>query len=321
MIWLHDDTGFPTSSVTDFSSLVETQKMYAHSEINLLLPLGSFRVVSEATYLSYRGRAYRIVSVTTTENPPQVEVLGYCASTELGLRTIIGTLNHTGTSGAFVAAMRATLGTGFRNITLLTGDLSPYGTSTTRQRSWGNMYEDALSIMLGDNLSLTARYRNGGIYLDAVVPALAGDISTRLAGSATIVDDIRAWANYAYVLGQGEGEDRELVEVNLQGSSDPFIELYVDADDISPDDLTLTEYRNALYDRGLEKLAEARRVQYAEATVDTSLSLGDVVWYDGAVRGYLMATEIITTQEGGQDLTTVTLGEPPLSLREKIRSV
>jgi hypothetical protein len=294
--------------------------MYGHSEMNLQLPVDSFVVVSEATYLSYVGRVYRIVSVSMTDNPPAVEVTGYCASTDLGTRTLLATLNHTGTSGGFVAAMRATL-TGARDIALLSGDLSPHGTSTTRQRGWGNIYEDALSVMLGDGLSLTARYRDGGIYLDAVVPALAGDISTRLGGSATVVDDIRAWANYAYVLGQGEGSAREKVEVDLRGISDPRIELYVDADDISPDDLTLTQYRNALYDRGLEKLAEARRVQYVSATIDVPLNLGDVVWYDGTVRGYLMATEITTTLEGGQASTTVTLGEPPLSLREKIRSV
>ena len=117
---------------------------------------------------------------------------------------------------------------------------------------------------------------------------------------------------------------REQVEVDMTDGAERR-ELYVDARDLQSQDaddvnMLIADYQALLEVRGKEKLADTRRIEYADASVDTPLNPGDVSWYDGRIwSAELMASESSTTYEKGMARHGVTLGEPPATLRKTIR--
>ena len=86
-------------------------------------------------------------------------------------------------------------------------------------------------------------------------------------------EDSRQYKNLAIVAGEGEGEERVVIEVGddqLEGLD--RIELYVDARDLqsgeeTEDPLTPEEYEELLQERGEEKLSECEQFETLEASV------------------------------------------------------
>lgn len=113
---------------------------------------------------------------------------------------------------------------------------------------------------------------------------------------------------------------REQVVVD-QTSGAERREVYVDANDIKRDDLSLAQYQALLAARGATALAETRRLEYAEAeAIATALRAGDIVWYDaGAFGASFMATEVVSTYEGGNVTRSIGLGDPPATLARSLR--
>lgn len=70
-------------------------------------------------------------------------------------------------------------------------------------------------------------------------------------------NSVKNFKNIAYVAGQGEGENRVVVEVGFVDAEDlDRREMFVDARDLQKEELTEEEYEEVLKARGLEKLAE-----------------------------------------------------------------
>lgn len=135
-----------------------------------------------------------------------------------------------------------------------------------------------------------------------------------------------SYKNIAYVAGE-EKEDgtRMIVEVDIRTSpEEKRRELYVDARDLQSkgeDEETMDEeeYKLALQQRGLEKLAEYKMVETAESDVDPSANLvykkdfdlGDCCEYINQKIGIAIdqiITEIVETYEGGCVKIEITLG-------------
>lgn len=127
------------------------------------------------------------------------------------------------------------------------------------------------------------------------------------------------WKNVAYVAGAGEGSDRIVVicgDINSEGLSRR--ELYVDARDIQPEGMTDSEYREALTDRGLEKLAESARVEELDFEIlgndyGRLFSLGDKITCVLRGIGIKLEVKVMTAKtvvEGNQITTTIKVGNP-----------
>lgn len=128
--------------------------------------------------------------------------------------------------------------------------------------------------------------------------------------------------NVAYVLGEGEGENR-IVEIvgddTLTGYERK--ELYVDARDLTSMDLTEAQYRAALRQRGLEKLEEnsSRKafecdtIPYGNFVYKQNYDLGDIVTVKKGTWGLtenLRITEIMEIYEHDIMSIVPTLGNP-----------
>lgn len=87
--------------------------------------------------------------------------------------------------------------------------------------------------------------------------------------------------NYALVGGQGEGESRITVEVTSGNNTDMDLrEIFIDAKSDSQDDMTLSQYKEALKTKGKEKLVDS--TESLEVTVyahdyKTLWDLGDII--------------------------------------------
>lgn len=129
------------------------------------------------------------------------------------------------------------------------------------------------------------------------------------------------YRNRAYVAGEGEGDDRIVVVVDLS-QNEEVRELYVDARDIQREEGTTDEeYRALLYQRGLEQMAGCERIESFEAdgeNVENFLyrvdwDLGDLVSVQYTRLGITMherITEVEEIYEKGVFTFTPTFGSP-----------
>lgn len=100
--------------------------------------------------------------------------------------------------------------------------------------------------------------------------------------------DNSQFKNFAFVAGQGIGEKRFIVEVDRVAPGEDRRELYVDARDLQQGEkMSDEQYRQALYQRGLEKLEDCKKVELTEFEIDPEANLiygkdydlGDIVMY------------------------------------------
>ena len=133
--------------------------------------------------------------------------------------------------------------------------------------------------------------------------------------------DSTGYANYAYVAGEGEGSARVIIEVDKAGG-EPRRELWVDARDLQRDtehSETLDAYKARLRQRGLEKLAEARKSEsFSADAVDTGnfayltdWDLGDIVSFEKwGIRLDQRIAEVEEVDENSVVTITPTCGSP-----------
>lgn len=140
--------------------------------------------------------------------------------------------------------------------------------------------------------------------------------------------------NVAYVAGAGEGLDRKIVEVDIRGStSEERRELWVDARDLQQTSDTVSytdaQYRDLLYQRGLEKLADYAAIEKVDSDVDpaanliygTDFDLGDLCTYrysDVNIECSRRITEIQEVLEGSKRTLSVIFGNDSATDFKKI---
>ncbi len=139
----------------------------------------------------------------------------------------------------------------------------------------------------------------------------------------TVTDSDEHYKTTAYVAGQGEGADREIVTVGGDAFGIDRRELYVDARDVGPDGAAVS-----LEDRGKLKLAEHKSVLALESEVDgfsylEDWNLGDfvtVINEDHGIKQDMQITEVQETYETAKATVEVTFGEPIKSVIKKIEA-
>lgn len=127
--------------------------------------------------------------------------------------------------------------------------------------------------------------------------------------------------NCVYVGGAGEGDARMYVSFGTDITGLERRELFVDARDISPDDMTTAQYRDALLQRGHDKLKDYSRSSSIESDTNpnanfvykTNYDLGDIVSIRKKAWGIttdLRITEIHEVYERGKMRVSPVFGEP-----------
>ena len=124
------------------------------------------------------------------------------------------------------------------------------------------------------------------------------------------------YANYAIVLGEGEGVSRKKLIIDLRKSDEELREILVDARDLQSNDLTNEEYEDKLRQRGLQQLAEQGLFENMLANVRISpnmpYSLGDVVSVRHTRTGFVFnmrITEEIESTDGNTIEKRISFGK------------
>lgn len=130
------------------------------------------------------------------------------------------------------------------------------------------------------------------------------------------------YKNRAYVGGQGEGADRVMVLVDHVEAGEDAREIFVDAKDIQMEEgMTEAEYKALLQQRGIDKLAECRKVESFEGDGENvenfeymkDWDLGDIVTVEYTRLGITMderVTEVEEVFEAGVATYTPVFGSP-----------
>lgn len=139
---------------------------------------------------------------------------------------------------------------------------------------------------VGFNAHLNTGYTGSTISIDVYKPiekdGLVFSSSIGNLGNVSAYFSMDGFKNYAYVLGQGEGENRVVAEVDQTNGGDRY-ELVVDARDVQMEDGETNEaYMERLKSRGAEKLLEHQQVfktafQVAVAEFGDRFDLGDIL--------------------------------------------
>lgn len=140
--------------------------------------------------------------------------------------------------------------------------------------------------------------------------------------------------NVAYVAGEGEGFERVVVEVDIrQSPSEERRELWVDARDLqqTSENVSYTDaqYRDLLFQRGLEKLADYALIEKVDSDVDPAANLiygedfdlGDLCTYrysDVNIECSKRITEIQEVLEGSRRTLSVIFGNDSATDFKKI---
>lgn len=295
----------------ELRSLVWSERYDACGTFSMELPLTASAAAAEAVFAEVVGQKSlgRVEKLSCDEEKGTLTVGGRMAESLLGDRII---LRGTRAQGTLAAALADVLGqnavgedAGERAIPHLTlgtfsgledGDGDPL---TADLRCGGEALDEWLREVLAD---VGASYR---ICLNAAGDALVLEVyrgldrtqaqeensfavfSTSFAslGNITYTADASEYKNFAFVAGEGEGEDRVEVTVDLRADPDePLRELFVDARDLrsTGEDgetvMTAAAYRRLLEARGRERLAEhgqVRRVEGMTAVVPTGEGTGE----------------------------------------------
>lgn len=112
-----------------------------------------------------------------------------------------------------------------------------------------------------------------------------------------------------YIGGEGEGEERKIVRLAMgEESGEELREVFIDAKDIRQEELSDSEYEEALLERGKEKAADYVKIESIEAEVeDTNFiykedwDLGDLVTVQKSEWGITLNVRITEVQEVYED--------------------
>ena len=200
------------------------------------------------------------------------------------------------------------------------------GAAIDLECSWEDIAALIAKVLGAAHLGWRVRLSGTSLLFDVLAPVstdvLWGDAYGNAVGGQVSSDE-SGWRNYAIVLGEGAGPVRRRIDVDFTSGA-ARREVMVDARDIQREQngviLTDAAYDALLGQRGTEKLAEMRYVEYVEANLIAPASPGDVVWYDsGEYSASLQVMEATTTREGGAVKYGAVLGEPPTTLSRTIQ--
>lgn len=147
--------------------------------------------------------------------------------------------------------------------------------------------------------------------------------------SFTYTNDRSNFKNFAYVAGEDSGKNRVVVTVDKRVGDEEKLEIYVDARDVQSEyideageqqTMTETEYKEALYQRGIEKLTEYQIQETIDIDPKDRFQLGEKrTFRDGNLISVQRITERSMAYEDNTVKQSVIFGLQKINLYDKIK--
>lgn len=333
--------------ISIFNALLWYRRYYSPGVFELHVPAEYFDLINSGKYLYRNDRTelgvIREVNFTRGEkNEKTAYCKGYFAEHLLNDNVIYPTFNRVGTPEALAHAVVGQYiinpaDIGRKKAYIQLGKLQGGGSSVALQNTGdyvGDRLYDVLKTqemsqrLVFDYLENTLTYEvwkglDRRDTQDANSWAIFSDSFRNIKNAQYALDESDC-KNYAYVAGEGEGAARKVVEVDIRESPDEERrELWVDARDLQQHsenvDYTDAQYRDLLFQRGLEKLADYAAIEKVYSDVDpdanliygTDFELGDLCTYrysDVNIECSKRITEIQEVLEGAKRTVSVIFG-------------
>lgn len=357
------DKNFDTlGPVNIFTTLIWCRRYYAAGLFELYVPADFFRLLNSGTYLYRSDRralgVIREVNFARDSNGAQTAYCkGYFSEELLNNRVLDLPVNLTGTPETVARKMvdRFVINPANKNrridhITL--GPVNGVGSSVTVTATGDGLGDKLYEVEKTQELSHRLNY-------DYLTNELSFEVWQ--GKDRTDSQTVNSWAifsdsfkniknavydrdesnckNFAYVAGEGEGNARTVVEVDLRKDpAEERREVYVDARDLqskyqdesgAEHTYTAAQYKSLLWQRGLEKLAEYAKVETVNSDVDPDANLiygqdfdlGDLCTYrytDIGIETTKRITEIQEVYEGSSQTLSVVFGNDQITSIQKI---
>ena len=321
------------------TSIVWTRRYFEPGEFEVHAPITPANVNlyqrTNIVWLQGAAEAGVIEDLNFEETATKNEIVakGRFLESYMDRRIIYPTVNFTGKTEVAMRTLFSNLSNPFPHIEL--GELQGFDDETSFQCTWKDLlsYESRLARSANIGYRFRPSFTERKIYFETY-KGLERTRSQHVRSYTEFSDDFDNInsANYhindqiektvAYVAGQGEGSDRQVVIVgDTSGAGYDRRELYVNASDISPDDLTQSQYIAALTQRGIDKLnenilsasLECVTIPLGNFNYKVDYDLGDVVTVrktNWGVGQDLRITEIQEVYEHGAMQVVPTLGDP-----------
>lgn len=346
-----------TGSIQVFNTLLWYRRYYSPGIFELHVPADYFDLINNGQYLYRNDRTelgvIREINFTRGEKGEKTAYCkGYFAEHLLNNNVIYPAFNRTGTPEMLARSVIDQYiinpaATDRKICHIQLGALQGGGTSVTLQNT-GDHAGDRLYDML------KTQEMSQRLVFDYLENTLTYEVWKGLDRRDT--QDVNSWAifsdhfcniknaqydrddsdcrNFAYVAGEGEGAARIVVEVDIrQNPGEERREFWVDARDLQQHsdnvDYTDAQYRDLLFQRGLEKLADYAGIEKVDSDVDpsanliygTDYDLGDLCTYrysDVNIECSKRITEIQEVLEGSRRTLSVLFGNDSATDFKKI---
>lgn len=321
------------------TSIVWTRRYFEPGEFEVHAPITPANVGlyqrKNIVWIQGAVEAGVIEDLDFNETPARNEFVakGRFLESYMDRRIIYPTFNFTGKTEVAMRTLFSRLANPFPYVEL--GTLQGFSDEISFQCTWKDLlnYESRLARSANMGYRFRPSFTERKIYFD-IYKGLDRTRSQHVRSYTEFSDDFdninsadyhindQLEKTVAYVAGQGEGEERQVVIVgDTSGVGYDRRELYVNASDISPDDLTESQYIAALTQRGVDKLnenilsasLECVTIPLGNFIYKRDYDLGDVVTVrktNWGVRQDLRITEIQEIYEHGAMQVVPTLGDP-----------
>ena len=321
------------------TSVIWTRKYFETGEFEIHTPITPDNVrlyqMGNIVWLQGAVEAGIIEDLIYEETPTinAITVKGRFLESYMDRRIIHTTVNFTGKTEVAMRQLLDGIEYALPNVEL--GTLQGFNETVSFQCTWKNLLSFESKLAMASNLGFRFRpdFNARKIYFDVYkgldrtrsqhsrsFTEFSDEFDNLNSASYSINDQLER--TVAYVAGEGEGSERRVVIVgDTTGTGYDRRELFVDAKDISSEDITDAEYVAALTQRGIEKLNENMMSNSLECVTvpqgnfdyKVNYDLGDVVTTRKSNWGIsqdLRITEIQEVYEHGAMQVVPTLGNP-----------
>lgn len=329
--------------IENFRSLLWNRKYSTAGSFELHAPASPYiiNLLTRGNIVSYRGAAeagvVESVLIEMSSNKNEITAKGRFLSSYMDRRLIRPKYNF---SGKVETAMRTILSNAVAIPLVILGMEQGYTETITFQATYKNLltYENKLADSIGAGFrfrpDFTAKTITFEIYKGLDHSVRQSD-RTRVVFSedfnninnAKYSENDQLYKTVAYVGGQGEGDNRTWVTVGDDaGTGLERREVALSASDVSPDDLTTTEYQNKLKQRGEDLLNkdvisasfECTTIPDGNFEYQKHYDLGDIVTVrkaDWGIDADLRLKEITEVYEHGKRTLSPVFGDAlPLTI-------
>lgn len=325
-----------------YTDLAWHRKYYETGQFSVQIPASEYSADAAYIYTKDRPELGIIQCVQYTDSDYMIILSGFFYEKKLADKIIHPVFNGYGNRPTLARQMVSTYKADIPKLTL--GVFTDEGEKVEKQETGGTLEETIQTMLQADEKAYRCRYDylNDTVYFDIwkgkdrTQSQTENNFVTFSKGFRNIENisaknDCSNYRNYAIIAGSGEGDTRINTVADISDGTYQR-QLFVDCrnEKYDPDKQTLSEYKAALYQKGIEKLQKYKHIRNVEFDVAADGGFKYLIDYDLGDKCDIIIEEIQKSYEsriieiyetwrGGLHSVTLTFGDKIPTLYERAK--